>query len=48
MPLRDLLAFVLDLHAPEADAARPEGQGRDEQPLRYEVESMQHWIDLNA
>ena len=35
---------------PAPPAARPttRDRNRHEPPLRYEVESMQHWLDLNA
>jgi hypothetical protein len=38
---------ALDLLDPAVGPASYEG-ANDEPALRYEVESMQHWLDLNA
>jgi hypothetical protein len=43
----DLLTLPRDVNLP-ADPFLPANEVDEEPPLRYDVESMQHWIDLNA
>jgi hypothetical protein len=44
---QDLLTLPRDFELP-AERFLPAYEADEEPPLRYEVESMQHWLDLNA
>ena len=49
MQYQDLLTLSpLDLLDPTTAVPVPPGETSDEPSLRYEVESLQHWLDLNA